>query len=438
MLSLYVYQWKWQAAVLDPAPEHVSSDTGVVNTITTLKFHTATWASDTPTVDELMMAIPIGTQIRLKDTGTTSVHDWLTSGLAVKSGQVWSLPVTAPGSGSGVFPDGNILECGFLLDQAIPGNPPEPPPQIPGSTTVGDAVNEVRSMIQGSFADEVSILLDDYVAGTDTIVLKYPKRSLVAGGVLSVGLNTFYVLSITPDGTNITILPKYDGGPDNDMPAGSIVRIKPQFTNWAIFRELATDIGALTSPFSALWAPVTFESSVNQFSGMYPIPVEVGAVQKLVRVRVRRYGTGEWTAVTGGEYLPEQNAIRLYGYPDGSVVEFTVATQYVVPTSLDDDLLTFCHIPPEAQDIPTYGAAAALALANEGRRQQPFSQGDPRKAIEVQAGANIGVSRSFAKTRQDRVRDEQARLIQVFGYQRHITTQTADGSGGFGRSGARW
>ena len=436
-LSLYAYQWNWSSAVTDPAFGEVTSNTGINTTLSVLKFSDVAVTEDAVTVDELMAALEIGTLIRMKATASSTVRDWNTTNLPTKSGTVWSVPVAPPGSGSGGLGTSGLFDIGFLLDDEIDGTPPDPPDEIPPGSTVQDSVDEIRSMLQGTFADEVSLLEDAYLVDDGTITLKYPKRSVIAGALLTVGLNTFYVLAITPDGTNITVLPKYDGGPDLDMPAGSIVRIKPQFTNWAIFREFCTDIQAMSSPFSALWSPRMFTASVNQFSGMYQVPPEIKGIQKIVRVRVRRYGTGEWAVVTGGEYIPELHAIRLYGFPDGSTLEFTMAAKYTVPTNLTNDLEAFCGIPPTAQDIPTYGAAAALALANEGRRQQPFSQGDPRKAQEISPGANIGVSRAFGKVREDRVRDEQSRLIQMYGYQRHITTQTADGSP-FTRAGGRW
>lgn len=299
-------------------------------------------------------------------------------------------------------------------------------------TTMADLVAEVRSMLAGSMGDELTTLSEPYIAGAGLLNFQYPKRAMQAGAVLSIGLNTFYVLEVANSGAQAVVLPSYDGGPDVDAALGAIVRVKPRFTNWAIFRELRQEFSTMSSPSSGLYSAQWFASTVDWAYGVYDLPDIYGDPIRLIRSRAKISGTTEWQPINAAEWQPEQRAVKTFDVPDGaSLVEFTFAMPFGTPASLEDDLSDL-GVPPEAEDIPTISACVSLSLSGESRRVQPFAQGDSRRAEEVSVGSNATLSRQFARTYAERVNQEAARLLSVYGYYAQVASMRDGRSVGSG------
>ncbi|MGE0229320.1 MAG: hypothetical protein AB7U23_12535 [Dehalococcoidia bacterium] len=294
---------------------------------------------------------------------------------------------------------------------------------------VTDAVANIRSMMTGSMMDEISVLGAAYDPKTDsTITLKYPKRNLISGSVLSVGLNTFIALNISTDGQTIEVLPAFDGGPNVAAPINEIVRIRPQFTTYSIFREIVSEIQAMSSPDVGLFATLLLQSSgLNYVDGTYFIdPDDIPAGREILRLAKAEFkvgGTDAWQGFAEAEYQPSGGVIRVPSDPSWATeYAFTLATTFGVPTDLTTDLDATCGIPDAMVDIVMLGVCATLALGWEGRRTQPFAQGDPRRAGEVSIGSNSSLSRTFMAKQQKRVAEELARLTRLYGWRQAIST----------------
>jgi hypothetical protein len=298
--------------------------------------------------------------------------------------------------------------------------------------TVGDLANRVRSMLLGSLSDDLTVLAADYAPGQSQVTVTFPKKNVNVGSVLSFGLNTVQVMDADASGTVFTVLPQIDGGPDTAEPAGTIVRCKPQFTNWAIFRELCNDMTGMSSPMEGLFAVNTFEAPVDWISGTYPLPLhwttsDTPNVLRFLRARYRLWGLDAWQAVDGAEWQPEQNIVRIYGtVPGASTLEFSFAFEFGDATDMSTTLAEI-GMPTNMSDIPTYGAANALAMATEGRRAQVFSQGDSRRPSEIQPGQSLGFAREWERVRQQRVNEENARLMAIYGYRQQMPVNETGG-----------
>ena len=280
---------------------------------------------------------------------------------------------------------------------------------------VAALVDQARSMLLGGFADEASLVGTPYVAGSGLLNLRYPKKQVIVGSLLSVGLNTFYVLEASSDGSNLVVLEGYDGGPSEDAPSNTVVRVRPVYTTWAIFREIAQEIAELSSPQHSLFKPLAITYTRNWTDDTYPWPeTETTPPIRLVRGRYQIPGTQAWGNIQSAEWMREQNMTRVRSsVSDANVIELTYAMPFTVPSSLTDTLETI-GLSGNLVNVPSLGAASSLALSGEGRRQQPFAQGDPRRPQEVSPGANIGVSRAWEKQKQDMIAAEHARLVREF------------------------
>jgi len=286
--------------------------------------------------------------------------------------------------------------------------------------TVDDLVTQTRNMLQGSMTDEFSVLANPYAVTDTTITLRYPRTKIQPNMVLSCGLNTWYVLDASSDGTTFTILPSTDGSPKVAITdtATSLVRIKPRYTNWAIFQELSDAIAAVSSPANGVFGVASFEASPNYVTGYYSLP-DTWTVNpiRLLRVRSKNHMTQAWQDVPSYEWIPENGAVKIFEpQPRASLLEFLFAMPFARPSALTDDLYTALGMYPEMRDIPTLGAAMMLSLGSEGRRGQLNAQGDSRRAEEVPPGGHTSMSRSFAAHRQARISEEASRLIRLYGY----------------------
>ena len=285
---------------------------------------------------------------------------------------------------------------------------------------MSEVITTVRSMMTGTLTDEISVLGAPYDPVTDdSITLKYPKK-IGPGTLLTVGLNTFIVLEASTDGQVLVVLPSFDGGPNVPAATNDIVRIKPQFTDYSIFREFVSEIDTMSSPNSGLFATIMFESStVNTRDGIYYIdPDDIPAGRSVLRLAKAEYqvsDTDAWQRFSQCEWQAAGNVVRVFDYSASATnFAFTLATTFGKPTDLSTDLAVTCGIPDEMADVPMLGVCSTLALGWEGRRTQPTAQGDPRRATEVAVSSNTSLSRQFKARQQERLSDEVARLIQQF------------------------
>ena len=288
------------------------------------------------------------------------------------------------------------------------------------TATLTDLVEQTRSMLQGSLADEASVLAEPFIAGSGQVALKYPKKNIIVGSVVTCGINTWYVLEATSDGSGLIVLEGYDGGPSADVPAGTIVRVRPIFTNWSVYREIHQEIAEMSSPKHGLWWPFTVTYTRNWTDDTYPFePNTLGVTPlRLVRGRYQIPGTQAWGNVQSAEWMPEQSMTRVRSsVSDANTIELTYAMAFLMPPTLDlSTPLDAMGLTGNLANIPSLGAASALSLASEGRRQQPFAQGDPRRATEVGYGANIGISRMWQQQKEDMISSELARLTREYGW----------------------
>lgn len=287
------------------------------------------------------------------------------------------------------------------------------------STKVRELVEGVRSMLEGGLSDVRSVLAADYHAGIDTqITMRFGVPGMMVGSLVSADLATFYVVKVSSDGKTLDVLPSADGGADVDVAENTILRIRPRFLTSAIYREWVHGLQRMSSPANGIYGYGSFEIAANPVSGVYPLPDSWGdkRPQRLLVARYHKTGTIAWQSI-GAEWQLDQNAVRIFGtQPVGTTLEFVFAFPFMAPTSLDFDAEE-CGLNEWTMDIPGMFAAAALGRTLENRRNQLKQSGDSRRAGEVPAGANLGVSRDWLGDAQRRINEECARLQGQFSYQ---------------------
>ena len=277
-------------------------------------------------------------------------------------------------------------------------------------STVRSQIERTRQLLRQSQVDDLSVLEDDYAVGDDKIVLKYPKPNIQAGTVVSVGLNTFYVLQTLSGGSSFVVMPSLDGGPEVACDHGEVARFRPAFTTYSIFAAWSDALVSMSAPANGLVGYGVFDANPDFVSNIYPLPT-TGTWPSVVPIKVvsARYhilGSDAWQELDGVEYVNAMRHIRVYGMtPDTDLIHFVLAFPFTAPTTLDQTTASL-GLSDRNDNLPCLGAASVLALGDEARRNQPQAQGDPRRAAEVQGGANIGVSRAFAAQFLSGMREE--------------------------------
>lgn len=288
---------------------------------------------------------------------------------------------------------------------------------------VREAVETVRSMLTGSSIDEVSVLAEPYVAASDTsIALRYPKRNVSPGSTISVGLNTFTILSVGSDGRTLEVLPSVDGGPNVNAPEGEIVRFRPAFTTWAIVRELQSEINSMSAPETGLyWAWIYPTTGVDRVSGTYPLPNDPLPF-RLIKAEYQIVGLSTTQVFTDCEYQANFNQIRVFSDPpDAAGYTFTLAVPFGQIVDLTTSFTDIGLGDGQLSDVPILGAASTMALGWEGRRVSPIAQGDTRRAGEVPVNSNASLARAWKARQQETIMQEQSRLASLYGYRQNVT-----------------
>lgn len=282
-------------------------------------------------------------------------------------------------------------------------------------TTMNDLVTQTLARLSGGAPGVLTTLANDYLPGDTTVTLSPGQPGMNPGQLLSVGLNTLYVLSVDPTGATLDVLPIGQYG-QVQANAGDLVRCRPQHTNADVFERLSAEIVSLSSPMNGLYGPAVSETGVNWTDGTYFVP-ELWTVDpiRVLGVKYLTWGSTIWRDVNGWEWQPERGCVLVHAPINGSLVQVIYALPFARPNDLTDDLADL-GMPTPTHDIPILGVCGYLSLGAESRRNRLTSQGDPRLAAEVPMTAGSSMAREYMRQRDVRITEEAARLGRLYGY----------------------
>lgn len=283
-------------------------------------------------------------------------------------------------------------------------------------TTMSDLVNRTRSLSSGSMTDVINLLAQPYTPGDNRLTFAYPAPNIAPGMILSADLNVFYVGNTSSTTSTVEVLPSPNGEPNEPLPAGTLVRAKPRFTDWQIFTLLNDQISLMTSPMHGLYRIVTWEDRVDPAWNTYQVPAEYVGMVDMLRVRHKVVGSpDQWTDLR--QWSIQHNSeggsvIRIFQKDiQFGDVEFVARAPLAPATSLASDLITDCGLADTMIDIPMLGAASYLILSSESQRVHLRAQGDSRRPDEVPVDANSKLSGGLLFRRDRRIAEEYARLV---------------------------
>lgn len=285
-------------------------------------------------------------------------------------------------------------------------------------TTIKDIVADARRLTYGSMTEQINLIDGTVAAGATTIPMQLDISGITPGTVLSCGLNVWYVTGSSPGDQEVFVIPGYDNSPQEEANDGDFVTIKPRVTDWYLFNAINDEIVRLSSPMNGLYQIGTWTENVSPTYQTYEVPSQALGMTNLARVRYRWPGTPDvWSDLRPSSYKwivsETGNKVQLYvNIPAGTEIEFTYKAPFNKATSLADDPVADCGLAETMLDIPAMGAAVMLLRTTDARRNQIQTQGDSRRAAEVQPSSNLSTASTIDRDYKDRIRDEYARLVQ--------------------------
>ena len=283
---------------------------------------------------------------------------------------------------------------------------------------VYDVCSYARRIVYGSMTEQINIASATVAAGATTIPMELDVAGIMPGTIISSGLNVWYVRSVNGISNSVSVLPGYDNSPQQAIAQGDMIRIKPWATDWYLFCLYNDQMRMLSSSTAGLYRVGSWITNVEPSYQTYEVPTAAQGMFNLLRVRYRRPGTPNvWTMVSPSSYnwqvTPTGNRIQLLtNIPSGTNIEFTYKAPFAQASSLTNSVVNDCGLADTMADIPALGIAVMLLHTTDSRRNQIFTQGDTRRAGEVNPQVNLSSASAFERDYNARIQDEYARLIQ--------------------------
>lgn len=288
-------------------------------------------------------------------------------------------------------------------------------------TTVGDLVEEVRSILDGYYkfvynwldggitTSATSLVLLDDVIGIDTGQLLGIEDELLLVRSAAVGTKT---VTVKRGMRNTTAASHADA---------ALVDVRPEYYTGRIRRALQQEI--------ASWGPEVYRIDGidvtmvgNQTTYSLGAVTDAYSILRAIRQDPSGANADAWTRVLSFRPIRNPDVDTIYIQIDdnlnaGTTVRVFVARPFDVTTTFtdSDDLITDLAMPTYTHDIAPLGAAWRLLGAREAPRASGRSQPEPRAATEVQPFQRMNVAAGFKKMRDERLLEVSGILARQWG-----------------------
>lgn len=302
-------------------------------------------------------------------------------------------------------------------------------------STLSDAITEVQRRVLSGLREETDQLGGNILAGATSLGLAVGNTigSIAPGAILQIDYELFFVTSVAST-SSITVVPGYYGSTQANHSSGANVVVNPHFPAVDIIAGINEDLDDLSSEVNGLFQPSEVTLTYNPvFDGYDMTDVNTSvAVQSanfidLLEVRIHDYGPAQrWPRIPLSQIEIQRQADTTV-FPSGLALVLKtrqaypgrpVRVQYKAPynhlVNASDTFATTAGLHPQANDIPTLGAAYRLMAFREFKRSYTEIQSEPRRAQEVPVGSSLTAVKLVAQQRTDRIAAERARLNRMY------------------------
>lgn len=287
-------------------------------------------------------------------------------------------------------------------------------------TTTAAIVERARRRLSGSQRDVINQLGVSCSAGAETLTMSFDASEFTNFSVLEIDLELMLVISRA--GNVLTVLRGYGGTNEDNHDSGALVRRNPTIYAADIFDAINDELHVLSSPLNGLYRVEPVEVTMGNAYAYDLATTE--QVIGLAKVEWREAGAlKDWRKVCDPDLtldadvtdFPSGVSVALSDVPVGRTVRVWAKTAFSSLGGIEDDVEATSGLHPEATDILWMGAVLRCTAADEIARNRMGSQGDPRRAEEVPPGAMNAAPSRLAQMRQQRIKEEAARLQRLWG-----------------------
>ena len=293
-------------------------------------------------------------------------------------------------------------------------------------TTLSDVLWRSRRRLMGQQREPINTLSAAIDADANDTSLTFTHAiRFVEGSRLSIGLETVLVVSVSGGGTGAEVIRAIDGSPLAAHSVGALVHVGPTWTNFDLFGAINDELADLSSPVNGLFRiqSTDFDFIPSQagynLSGLtdfldiwrvrYDSPGPSNHWQPIPRSGWRLDRAADTTEFASGVQL-----VIMGGGAPGHKIRVSYKATFDPLAAEADDVLAVSGLHTEAHDILSLGAAMRLIGGSEAQRAYTTTQADPRRGDEAPANAHVRAMQAFAQLREERIRDEAARLATKY------------------------
>lgn len=286
-------------------------------------------------------------------------------------------------------------------------------------STVAEAIDETKDHIYGNTRPVVD-MLGAALDTTNTTVTLTVTAAVAKGTILSVGLETMYVVSYNPESFQALVIRGWRSSPASTHETGDPVEINPRFATHRIWRALQSDI--LSWP-NDLYVPLeyAFEPASPAATGGNNLQVELedehDNVTRLIAVRWAD-NNGYWHSAPRARLRQRDGLHHVVEFGDlftGGEMSIILATPFDMSAfELTTDLVADVGLQESMTDIPPLGAAWKLVGVDEIRRSQRQVAQESRMAEEVPPMHMMQTSANLKTMYRARMAEEIRRLQERY------------------------
>lgn len=284
-----------------------------------------------------------------------------------------------------------------------------------------NVIDRARTLLLMGVNEQFNTLSGSYTAPATTVTLTYTIESVGRGARLGIGQNVFIVFDADRTSKIATVQGGQEGSTDVNLPAGTLVRVNPRYTDFQLFTALNHDLADLTG--RGLFQMKSFEFTWLSTRNAYDLPVDLTSPYSL------RYETPDthkdWPYLPSHLWRVERNA-NTTDFASGTALHlfehlhngYKARLQYKAPfvplTAVSDNVASVSGLATEALDLLELGIASRLLPMREAKRNYVESQANPRRDSEVPSGAMLRAAAGVNQVRERRIAAEVARLRAKF------------------------
>lgn len=287
-------------------------------------------------------------------------------------------------------------------------------------TTAATVIDRTLRQLLSGTIESRNKLANSVDSSTTSVVMTYGLEALRAGQVCEIDSELMYIWAADTTTKTLTVQRGFNGTTAAAHSSGAIVTANPRFPRAQILESLNDELRDLSSPMHGLFQVKSLNITYN---GTDPMINLTGAtdVIDLLNVSVR-YLTDDYPVARRVKLvrdLPTDDfasgfAIRF----DQNVYPGRLRVVYKAPYSTaaneSVDINSTCGVQESVTDIVVVGTQLRLMAPREIKRNFTESQGDTRRAEEVQSGAITGSISNLRQLRRDRITAEAARLARAY------------------------